>query len=548
MTTGPLAAPRSGFALSPAALVRLLRRDLLVQNSFFITASTALMGVLGFAFWVLCARLFDPAEVGLGSSLVAASPLLSYLGLCGFQAAFVFFIPTADEPDELVSTGVNIVLLASCVIAAAYVALVPLVAPQLAILHESWLTAAVFVLCSAALAGNLLTDSYFIAQRAARFNLLVDGVVQSLLKLALPVVLVGLGAFGIYASTGLAAVAALVLSLVLMHRSFGFRWKAVISRPVLRDTFSFAAGTYVASILNLVPLLVLPVVVLRSQGAAQAGFYYMAFQVSNLVNAVSYAISQSMYAEGSQPGADLRALVVRSARLMAGVLVPVVMVLVFAAPLVVIPFGESYVEAAGPLAVMACRVPGRGRQRVDGHAVAPHPGDDLARRLQRGVRPGHLRRGGVRGRRRDRLGRGRLARGQRRLRRRRRCGPAGTGAAAETLRRHRPRAGGSRRSRRTGRAPRARRPARDGAWSGARREPQCPHGVPLLPARGWRAGALRRGHQRPARCRPRVAGDGGDERPEPLVGVDGGPRRRGRAPAPAPGPTVLDPAGGDVAA
>ena len=50
-----------------------------------------------------------------------------------------------------------------------------------------------FVILTAAAAANLLTDSAFIALRGAKYNLLVDGIVQSLIKLALVAPLVALG-------------------------------------------------------------------------------------------------------------------------------------------------------------------------------------------------------------------------------------------------------------------------------------------------------------------------------------------------------------------
>ncbi len=340
---------------------RLVRRDLLLQNSLFIMGSTALMGALGFCFWVLCAHLFDPAAIGVGSTLITGGSLIAYVALFGFNATFVAFLPTAPDRadrDRQINTGITIVAVASIVGAVIYVIAAPRFAPELLIIRQSPLTVLAFVGLSAATALNLLTDSFFIGMRSARYNFLVDGVVQSGIKLALPLALVGAGAFGIFASSGLAAVAALALSLGIMARRFRFRLRPAIDADVIRRTFRFATTTYASSLLNLVPLFVLPMLVLRELGGAEAGYFYMAFQIAMLVNAIPFAITQSMFAEGSQHGADLAALTRRSARLTAMALVPCVVVLIAANQLVLRPFGGEYqANAAGALVVFALGCP-----------------------------------------------------------------------------------------------------------------------------------------------------------------------------------------------
>jgi O-antigen/teichoic acid export membrane protein len=313
-------------------------------------ASTALMGVFGFGFWVLCARLFDAQAVGVGSSLVSATSIISYLAMLGFNTTFVAFVPRSADPEREVNTAFNIVLVTAVVISLAYALGAPLFAGELAVLHSTSLNVAVFVVLTTAAAANLLTDSFFIAYRSARYNFLVDGIVQSSIKLALPLALVTGGALGIFTSSGVAALVGVGLSLILMVRHFGYRYRPIIDVGVVRATFAYSASSYVSSLLNLLPQLVLPVIVLRAQGAAETGFYFVAFQIANLPNGVSYAISQSLFAEGSQPGADVMALARRSARLNAAVLLPGIALCVLAARLVLAPFGVTYAaHAAGTL-------------------------------------------------------------------------------------------------------------------------------------------------------------------------------------------------------
>ena len=70
-------------------MVDALKGDHLVQNSFFIMLSTATMGGLGFLFWVLNAHLFNPAQIGIATTLISAAALISYLSLLGFNSTFI---------------------------------------------------------------------------------------------------------------------------------------------------------------------------------------------------------------------------------------------------------------------------------------------------------------------------------------------------------------------------------------------------------------------------------------------------------------------------
>jgi O-antigen/teichoic acid export membrane protein len=335
----------------------LLGLDSLVNNSLHIMLTTAMMGALGFAFWVVSARLFTAEEVGVATTLIGATSLISYLSLFGVNSSVIRFLPVEADHDAQISTALLLVGGGGLVVASTYVLAAPVFAPSLSLVRSP-LHAVSFVVLTACSAVNLLTDSVFIAYRAARYNLVVDGCIQSGVKLALPLALVGLGSYGIFAASGLAAAAALGFSVLFLVRSFAFRPKFRIDRDVIRRTFRYSAANYVGSVLNILPLMVVPVIVLDGRGASDAAFYYVAFQIANLLNAVAYAISQSLFAEGSYAESDLRRLVRRSAVLLGAVLVPATTVCLAGANLLLHVFGSSYARhGTGALVVLGLAIP-----------------------------------------------------------------------------------------------------------------------------------------------------------------------------------------------
>ena len=104
MKTPGIEPPSAGHE-SPRGLLRgtwaALHRqtqDELIRNSLYLTLSTATMAVLGFAFWLLSARLYDPGEIGKATTLISAVALISYLGLFGFNNTCLLY--TSDAADE----------------------------------------------------------------------------------------------------------------------------------------------------------------------------------------------------------------------------------------------------------------------------------------------------------------------------------------------------------------------------------------------------------------------------------------------------------------
>ena len=193
---------------------------------------------------------------------------------------------------------------------------------------------------------NLLTDSVFIAYRQARYNFIVDGLIQSGSKLSLPLLLVGLGTFGIFASAGIASALAVLFSLFFMKRIFDYRPAWEVKLHTVRSAITFSAASYLSNLLNLLPLLVLPVIVLDSLGAAAAGYYFLAFQMANLLFSVGYAVTESLLAEGSQAESDLTKLAKHSATVLI-ILVPTGgLVLAVSSHWLLLLFGRGYSQHA----------------------------------------------------------------------------------------------------------------------------------------------------------------------------------------------------------
>ena len=322
-----------------------VRQDRLVMNSFFIMLSNASMGVLGFLFWIVATRVYHPDQVGIATTLVSAGILIASAGQMGFNISFVRFLPTSERRSDEINTGLAVVFLTSLIIGVGYVAVVPSVVQQLHFLRSDPWEAAAIVAFIAMGAVNVSTDSVFIAFREAKYNVVVDGLLQGTIRLVLPILLVGLGTFGLFASYGVASLSAVVASVVLMMWRYSYRPRPAISRAILRHMFRFGLTNYLAELCTMVPVLLLPLIVIRARGSAAAGYFYLALTIANMIFMAGQAVGQSLLAEGSHRDASLGDLARRAGRLQL-VMLAGTLVLMAGAHRILFVFGRAYAAHA----------------------------------------------------------------------------------------------------------------------------------------------------------------------------------------------------------
>lgn len=324
------------------ALRARLGTDHMVRNSLYLIISSGLQAALGFAFWIVAARLFSAADVGRASSLISATVVIAYLALLGLNSTLVRYLPTAPDRDALISAALLLVAGCGAAIGLIYVLATPLIAPRLDFIEHHTLLAVGFVVLAAAASVNLLTDSVFVASRRAGFCALTDGAIGGTSKIVCAVALAGAGAYGVFAaSTGAFAASALVsIALIVI----ALRWRPTLRNPLatLMPLLRFSAANYVANILNLLPVLVVPLIVLDRLGARDAAYYFVAFQIATLLYSAAYAVGQAFLAEGSHTGVDRRQLFKRSRRILVALYLPAVIVVMLAARWVLLVFGAKY--------------------------------------------------------------------------------------------------------------------------------------------------------------------------------------------------------------
>jgi O-antigen/teichoic acid export membrane protein len=314
----------------------------MLRNSLYLILNMGVQAALGFGFWIIAARYFSTASIGQASSLISASTLIAFAGLLGLNTALVKYLPTSNQRNRLITAGLTIVASCSAVIGIFYVILMPITSKPISFVSHSLPLAIGFVVLTAFGGINLLTDSVFIAAGKTNYTAIVDGVVGGVAKIILIVVFAGTGAYGVFGAATGGFVAAACGSLLLMFRIL--RWRPAFGkfRQVLKPILSFSGMNYAGNILNLLPTLVVPLIVLSKVGASAAAYYYVSFQLASLLYTAAYSVENAFLAEGSQTGTVTRSILIRSARILIALCVSSFVVVLLFGHLMLSAFGTSY--------------------------------------------------------------------------------------------------------------------------------------------------------------------------------------------------------------
>jgi len=267
------------------------------------------------------------------------------MSLLGFNNAFIRYLPRSLHKEAIMNSGTTLVTGASLIIGAGYLVLLPVLSPKLHLLIQNPLNAGLFLLLCVATSLNSLTDSVFIAARAAQYNLLTYAVLSTV-KLALPVLLVSLAASGLFLGQSIAMIAATVCSYVLIRKHLYLRVRLRVDRALVRKMARFSALNYGIAFIGALPTMLLPLLVLQRLGAPQAAYFYIAMMVASLLFAIPSAVTSSLFAEGSHDSTALDEYFRNSVKIMSFILVPAVIAAVALGKPVLYIFGREYAQHA----------------------------------------------------------------------------------------------------------------------------------------------------------------------------------------------------------
>lgn len=321
----------------------------LLANSAALIATSNITALLGYVFWIACARGFSASTIGLASTVISGMTLVAILAATGLEPFLTRVLPgaTLEERSGLCTTAFVLTAALSGVGGLVGALLLPDRVQEA--VGIGWLAC---LLAAGAVGTGLLLviNSALLGVRRAELSLLGNAV-GSLARPITVAVILGLGIVasrdGATAAHTILAVwvASLVISFglslrLLVRATPGFRflcgwvWVTRLRREVAWDHVAMLAGR--------LPALGLPVLASAIFPLAEVGYASVALMISSAFYAVSSSVSNSLLANCADDPQRIRTQTLRAVRLICALLIVPVAVTCLLAPQVLGVFGADY--------------------------------------------------------------------------------------------------------------------------------------------------------------------------------------------------------------
>ena len=317
------------------------KNESLYRNSIYLMASTGVLAVSGFVFWLFVARLFNPDSVGIATTLISVSTLIGSFSLLGLNVSIITYVPKSNEKNNIINASFTIAILASIIVAIIFILGLNIFSPQLLFLQKNIFYILAFIIFMIGFTLNSLMESTYTAFRAAG-NILIKNSIASVLKVLFIFVFIYFGAFGIFGSFSLAVLVSVFISAIILIYKYDYRPKFSLDNQVIKKLARFSIANYVSGFLYQAPSLILPLIVLNHLHAKAAAYYYIDTMILNLLIIIPVAASQSLLTEGSHNITLMENHIRKAVKITTILLVPAIFIVFFFGHFVLYFFGHTY--------------------------------------------------------------------------------------------------------------------------------------------------------------------------------------------------------------
>lgn len=320
-------------------------QDSLYRNSFYLMLSTAIMAFFGFFFWIIVTRLYTAEQVGIATTLISVTNLISVISTLGLSAGLIRFIPKSEHKNNMINSSFTITIVSSLLISLLFLIGIKILSPKLIFLRENTFFTVTFMLFITISSVNLIVDSIFIAYRSAKYALIKSSVI-SIVKLILPVFLITFNAYGIILAVAVGNVLAFFVSLMLLVVIFKYSILLRIHIKVVNKLASYSFGNFIAGLLTMLPTMTLPIIITNKIGSEETAYYSIAMMIGALFFIIPMSTAQSLFAEGSHNEEDMKNHIIKAVKITALFLLPVIIITILFGNYILLAFGRKYSSGA----------------------------------------------------------------------------------------------------------------------------------------------------------------------------------------------------------
>jgi O-antigen/teichoic acid export membrane protein len=291
-----------------AALRWIRTNSIILFNAGSMVGATAITSLLGFVYWWLAARSFQPEAVGLASAAISAMTLLGSVAIVGLGTLLLGELPLQrGRAASLVSAALLTVGAIGGLLGLAFAVIAPRLSTGFRPIGADIGSIVLFALGVSFTAITLVLDDALIGLFRGGLQLwrnALFAVTKLGMLLAVSLWIARVTGLTIYATwaIGNACSLAALAGYVLVKR--GWRVRDYLPQwNVLRKLGSSALKHHLLNVTLQAPALILPVLVTMLLSATVNAWFYVSWNLTSIVNIFSAALTMTLFAAAAaQPG------------------------------------------------------------------------------------------------------------------------------------------------------------------------------------------------------------------------------------------------------
>lgn len=277
--------------------INMILKDSILKNSIYLIATNFSNLAIGFFFWMIVARYYTPDDVGKVSAILSSMFLISMISTVGLPMALTFYLPRYSDKGQItkiISSCITLSIITSIIFSVVFILGINIWAPKLDSLLDPKL-AIIFILSTIFTTISALMIGMFTAGKRSSFHMIKENIF-GLARISLIILMVNLGAIGIFVSWSIGLMIAVITGFVFLSKLWKYT-PSIKLDPIVKDMTHFSIANYIAGIFYNLPKFIFPVMIIHMLSEAEAGYYFIAMAVASLLFGISEAIAGPFIAE-----------------------------------------------------------------------------------------------------------------------------------------------------------------------------------------------------------------------------------------------------------
>lgn len=307
----------------------------------------------GFIFWLIAAKYYSPEDVGFAAATLSAVGLLSMFTRFGFEISIIKYLPLEENKNSMINSCLNLIVLSSVLIGLIFIYGLDIFSPNLLFLRDKKYLVLSFITFIAASSLFSFQNNIYVALRDPKYSFYQSLICTSRI-LALPI-LIFIGFLGIYLAYGIGLLIAVIFGNLYVRKLYSsYRLLPYVQSSVLSKMIHFSLGNYIATLFEVLPSFLLPILVINILGAELNAYYYIAWSFSTILLMVPKASAMSLFAEGLYFNDDIHANFFKTLKFVFILTIPLILGVFLFGNYMLSTFGRGYSEnALGMLEIFA---------------------------------------------------------------------------------------------------------------------------------------------------------------------------------------------------